>query len=158
MTKQRIYFKSVWQTKHISRILVSNIGAFTGSSFLYMQEFMQSLHILCPVAAHNGLPVITIARLAVLYPLLFTRFISDIFCSSGQRCSSTLSGDFLKVLSLLNGFFMHPPVIEVADTGIHSSSSTRITTYQSLRIQLVQNAPDDGPMRSETCRANLSAE
>ena len=28
------------------------------------------------------------------------------------------------------------------------------TTYQSLRIQLVQNAPDDGPMRSETCRAN----
>ena len=36
---------------------------------------------------------------------------------------------------------------------MHSS-----TTYQSLRIQLVQNAPDDGPMRSETCRANLSAE
>ena len=30
--------------------------------------------------------------------------------------------------------------------------------YQSLRIQLVQNAPDDGPMRSETCRANISAE
>ena len=27
-----------------------------------------------------------------------------------------------------------------------------------LRIQLVQNAPDDGPMRSETCRANISAE
>ena len=38
------------------------------------------------------------------------------------------------------------------------SSSTRITTYQSLQIQLVQNAPDDVPMRSETCRANLSAE
>ena len=38
------------------------------------------------------------------------------------------------------------------------SSSTRITTYQSLRIQLVQNAPDDGPMRPETCRANISAE
>ena len=34
------------------------------------------------------------------------------------------------------------------------SSSTRITTYQSLWIQLVQNAPDDGPVRSETCRAN----
>ena len=32
------------------------------------------------------------------------------------------------------------------------------TTYQSLRIQLVQNAPDDGPMRSETCRVNLIAE
>ena len=26
------------------------------------------------------------------------------------------------------------------------------------RIQLVKNAPDDGPMRSETCRANISAE
>ena len=36
--------------------------------------------------------------------------------------------------------------------------SMRITTYQSLRIQLVQNAPDDGPMRSETCRANISVE
>ena len=30
--------------------------------------------------------------------------------------------------------------------------------YQSLRIQLVQNALDDGQMRSETCRTNLSAE
>ena len=38
------------------------------------------------------------------------------------------------------------------------SSSTRITAYQSLRIRLVQNAPDDGPMKSVTCRANLSAE
>ena len=38
-----------------------------------------------------------------------------------------------------------------------TSSSTRITTYQSLRIQLVQNAPDDGPVRSETCQANISA-
>ena len=36
-------------------------------------------------------------------------------------------------------------------------SSTRITTYQSLQIQLVQNAPGDGPVRSETCRANISA-
>ena len=27
----------------------------------------------------------------------------------------------------------------------------------NLRIQLVQNASDDGPMRSETCRANISA-
>ena len=37
------------------------------------------------------------------------------------------------------------------------SSSTRITTYQSLRIQLVQNASDDGPMGPEICRANISA-
>ena len=28
----------------------------------------------------------------------------------------------------------------------------------NLRIQLVQNAPDDEPMRSETCRGNISAE
>ena len=27
-----------------------------------------------------------------------------------------------------------------------------------LRLQLVQNAPDDGRMSSETCRANISAE
>ena len=27
-----------------------------------------------------------------------------------------------------------------------------------LGIQLVQNAPDDGPIRSETCRPNLSAD
>ena len=40
-----------------------------------------------------------------------------------------------------------------ADFSTHSS-----TTYQSLQIQLVQKAPDDGPMRSETCRANISAE
>ena len=39
-----------------------------------------------------------------------------------------------------------------------SSSTHSSTTYQSLPIQLVQNAPDDGQMRSETCRANLSAE
>ena len=37
----------------------------------------------------------------------------------------------------------------------HVPSSTHSsTTYQSLRIQLVQNAPDDGPTRSEICRAN----
>ena len=28
----------------------------------------------------------------------------------------------------------------------------------NLRIQLVQEAPDDGPMRSETCRTNISDE
>ena len=37
-------------------------------------------------------------------------------------------------------------------------STHSITTYQSLRIQFVQNAPDNGPMRTETCRANISAE
>ena len=28
----------------------------------------------------------------------------------------------------------------------------------NLRIQLVENAPDDGPVRLETCRADISAE
>ena len=28
----------------------------------------------------------------------------------------------------------------------------------NLQIQLVQNAPDDGPVRSETCRANICDE
>ena len=32
------------------------------------------------------------------------------------------------------------------------------TAYQSLHIQLVQNSPDDGPMRPETCRANIRDE
>ena len=36
--------------------------------------------------------------------------------------------------------------------------NTRITTYQSLRLQFVQNVPGDGPMRPETCRVNISAE
>ena len=36
-----------------------------------------------------------------------------------------------------------------------SSSTYSSTTYQSLQVQLLQNAPDDGPMRSETCRAKL---
>ena len=29
---------------------------------------------------------------------------------------------------------------------------------KSVRIQLVQNAPDDGPVRSETCRADIRDE
>ena len=32
------------------------------------------------------------------------------------------------------------------------SSSTQNTTYQICNIQL-ENAPEDGPLRSETCRA-----
>ena len=41
---------------------------------------------------------------------------------------------------------------------VFADYGTRITTYQSPQVQLLQNAPDDGPMRSETCRANISAE
>ena len=37
------------------------------------------------------------------------------------------------------------------------SSTTRITTYQICKYSLY-NAPDDGPVRSETCRANIRDE
>ena len=48
--------------------------------------------------------------------------------------------------------------VEIKPLRLDVSSSTHSsTTYHSLRIQLVKNAPDDGPMRSETCRANISA-
>ena len=40
----------------------------------------------------------------------------------------------------------------------NTRSTHSSTSYQSLQIQLVQNAPDDGPMRSKICRANISAE
>ena len=33
----------------------------------------------------------------------------------------------------------------------------RVLPHTNLRIQLVKDTPDDGPMRSETCRANVSA-
>ena len=39
-----------------------------------------------------------------------------------------------------------------------SSSTHSSTTYQSLRIQLVKNAPEDRPVKSETCRANIRDE
>jgi hypothetical protein len=47
---------------------------------------------------------------------------------------------------------------------ISQTETTLIPTYfilhhiPNLHIQLVQNAPDDGPVRSETCRANVSAD
>ena len=52
-------------------------------------------------------------------------------------------------------------VIETNSSSYNFVTAGRVeyhTTYQSLRIQLVQNAPDDGQVRSETCRANISAE
>jgi hypothetical protein len=33
-----------------------------------------------------------------------------------------------------------------------------VVPHTNLHIQLVKDAPDDGPVRSETCRANISAE
>ena len=47
---------------------------------------------------------------------------------------------------------------------LHKLDQSLIQTYfilqhiPDLRIQLVKDAPDDGPMRSETCRANISVE
>ena len=41
---------------------------------------------------------------------------------------------------------------------VQSLRSNAYYHIPNLQIQLVRNAPDDGPMRSETCRANISAE
>ena len=73
-------------------------------------------------------------------------------------CSSTCFGPHRSIIrSVLYKLYSQTMVCGIAHSTRHVqldvSSSTRITTYQSLRIQLVQNAPDDGPMRSETCRA-----
>ena len=47
---------------------------------------------------------------------------------------------------------------------LHKLDQSLVQIYLLLKhipnqhIQLVRNAPDDGPMRSETCRTNISAE
>ena len=47
---------------------------------------------------------------------------------------------------------------------LHKLDQSLIKTYfilqyiPNLQIQLVRNAPDDGPVRSETCRANICNE
>ena len=46
---------------------------------------MQSLQILCPVAAIIGLSMIAMASAPIAKPFNFTSFISEIFSSRGQR-------------------------------------------------------------------------
>ena len=64
-----------------------------------MQSFMQSLQMRCPVAAQSGLSTATIANAPIELPLATTRFISEIFSSSGQPASVTPNTLFLKLPS-----------------------------------------------------------
>ena len=84
---------------------------------------------------------------------MLARHVSDLIGpSSGAFCTSCIRRLwYVVLLCVLLDTSSRCKLLDVL-------SSTRITTYQSLRLQLVQNAPDDGPMRSETCRANISAE
>ena len=40
-----------------------------------------------------------------------------------------------------------------ADLVCDNTRTTRITTHNSLHLQHVKNAPEDGRVRSETCRS-----
>src|SRR6266478_6894847 len=64
-----------------------------------MQAFMQSLQMRCPVAAQIGLSTVTMARAPRLLPRAFTRFISEIFSSSGQPARATPKTLLLKARS-----------------------------------------------------------
>ncbi len=56
---------------------------------------MQSLQMRWPVAAHIGLSITAMARAPSAWPPASTRFISEIFSSSGQPASTTPNGLFL---------------------------------------------------------------
>ena len=60
---------------------------------------MQSLHMRWPVAAQIGLSTATMARAPRLLPRAFTKFISEIFSSSGQPASVTPNTLFLNTPS-----------------------------------------------------------
>ena len=60
------------------------------------------------------------------------------------------------LLQLCPNVVKHP--VYAVQQVTHVLLDTYYSTYQSLRIELVQNAPEDGLMRFETCRANISAE
>ena len=50
---------------------------------------MQSLQMRCPVPAHIGLSMVTIASAPIELPRCLTTFISEIFSSSGHPASVT---------------------------------------------------------------------
>src|SRR5262249_2427487 len=60
-----------------------------------MQAFMQSLQMRWPVAAHIGLSIATIPSAPMVWPPASTRFISEIFSSSGHPASTTPNALFL---------------------------------------------------------------
>ena len=83
---------------------------------------------------------------------LLARHVSDLIGpSSGAFCTSCIRRLCCVVIRIL--LDTSPTVATLQRPDVLSSTHSS-NTYQSLRIQLVQNAPDDGPMRSETCRAN----
>ena len=92
--------------------------------------------------------------------LSLARHVSDLIGpSSGAFCTSCIRRLwYVVLLCVLLDTSSCYKVLPTTLQRLDMSSSTRITTYQSLGVQLVQNAPDDGPIRSETCRANKSAE
>ena len=72
---------------------------------------------------------------------MLARHVSDLIGpSSGAFCTSCISRLWFVVIRVL------------LDT------SSRYEVTARLRIRLVQNAPDNGPMRAETCRANIRDE
>ena len=85
--------------------------------------------------------------------VLISKFLSALFVSS--TCFGPYRSIIRSVLYKLYSLLWYVVLLCVLLQRLDVSSSTHSsTTHQSLRIQLVQNAPDDGPMRSETCRAN----
>ena len=88
--------------------------------------------------------------------LMLARHFSDLTGpSSGAFYTSCIRGLWYVVIRVLLDTSSRYKAVGRTVLSTTLSSSTRITTYQSLQIQLIQNAPDDGPMRSETCRAKL---
>ena len=85
--------------------------------------------------------------------LMLALHVSDLIGpSSGAFCTSCIRRLwYLEIRVILDAF------------NRYKVTAGRVEQYAyyhvpNLHIQLVQNAPDDGPMRSETCRANISAE
>src|SRR5260221_11986954 len=84
---------------------------FTGSCFWKMQDFMQSLQMLCPVAAAMGLSMTSTASAESALPWAFRVWNSEIFSSSGQPASVTPNGLFLNTALFgvsAGGFSLRP--------------------------------------------------
>ena len=87
--------------------------------------------------------------------LMLARHVSDLTGpSSGAFCTSCI-GSF--------GMWYYCSYYSTRPATTNFVTAGRVEQYAyyhipKLRIQLVQNAPDDGPVRSETCRANISSE
>ena len=89
---------------------------------------------------------------------MLARHVSDLIGpSSGAFCTSCMCRLWYVVIRVLLDTSSRYKVAERIRNG-WTGRVVRVLPHTNLRIQLVQNAPDDGPMRSETCRSNISAE